>query len=325
MNNSAVTIAVIDGKHVGQAVALAPGKEGATARVRAVSGGKYLLAEAGQAAPENVSIKRVGRNLQLGLEQGDPTEPAVIIEDFYEYDSQLVGQGEDGQLHEFVSSDGVEGHDPAFLQEGESSAVALGAAPLEGFASGAGNAAGGFWTPATMGLGALGALGVIAAVAAGGGGGGGGDAPASEPVPEPEPKPEPEPEPEAEPKPEHEPGTDEPVEHVDEVSSAPSAFSMLELALDYSMIDVLPESLIADDVQIALGDVLSLDAGLSLGLQSPDLPGVDEHVDLDLQALLGSEGAQDWAVPSETFESGALYEVRQSPLAGDDLAQPFVE
>ncbi|WP_198386886.1 hypothetical protein, partial [Burkholderia ubonensis] len=124
---STVKLAVVDGKTITQTVDLRGGNGGPT-KVRAIKGGKFILAtEQTGHAPENITIKRVGKNLHLGLEGESLEQPALIIEDYYGNEGQLVGMGEDGAYHEYISSDADEHREAAFLADGANSPLVLGA------------------------------------------------------------------------------------------------------------------------------------------------------------------------------------------------------
>ncbi|MBC3272286.1 hypothetical protein HU765_20320 [Pseudomonas sp. SWRI81] len=170
MNPSAVNIAVVDGKTITQTQELRSAAAGEPVRIKAVRGGSYILAEGEKGvAPQNITVKRVGKDLHVSLEGAELDQPQLIIEDFYGSDSQLVGMAEDGEYHEYVASDADAEHEAAFLMDGDSSAQVLASDQLPGFGTGlvAGAGAGlmgmagmGFM-PAMLGLGAL-ALGGVA-------------------------------------------------------------------------------------------------------------------------------------------------------------------
>ncbi len=170
MNASVVNIAVVDGKTITQTVELSSVINGQPVRIKAVQGGKYILAEgANGVAPENITIKRVGKDLHIALEGSDPDQPQLIIEDFEGSGGQLVGVAEDGSYHEYISSDAEQDRSAAFLIEGVEAPQVLGAQPLAGFGNGlaAGAGIGWFW-PALLGLAALGVLGGVYAATRGG-------------------------------------------------------------------------------------------------------------------------------------------------------------
>lgn len=163
MNANAVNVAVVDGKTITQTVELSTAKNGQPVRIKAVKGGHYILGEGEKGiAPENITIKRVGKDLHVALEGSDPNQPQLIIEDFEGSGGQLVGIAEDGSYYEYISSDAEEDRSAALLMDGVSSPQVLGAQPLTGFGDGltAGSGIGWFW-PALLGLGALGLLGGI--------------------------------------------------------------------------------------------------------------------------------------------------------------------
>lgn len=161
--NKAVNVAVVDGKTITQTVDLGAAKTGQPVRIKAVKGGKYILGEGEKGiAPENITIKRVGKNLHIALEGSDPDQPDLIIENFEGTGGQLVGIAEDGSYYPYISSDADQDRSAAFLYEGIESPQVLGAQSLAGFGNGlvAGSGIGWFW-PALLGLGALGLLGGI--------------------------------------------------------------------------------------------------------------------------------------------------------------------
>ena len=182
---STVKLAVVDGKTITQATDLQSGKAAGPVKIRAIKGGKFILADAKTGhAPENITIKRVGKNLHVSLEGDDLEHPALIIEDFYGNEGQLVGMGEDGAYHEYVAADAQDDHEAAFLADGADSPLVLGAQNLEGFggdlvaASTAGLGAAGW---AALGAFGLAAAGLVGAAVIGGrrdnGGGGGNEGP----------------------------------------------------------------------------------------------------------------------------------------------------
>ncbi|NWE20686.1 Ig-like domain-containing protein [Pseudomonas sp. P7548] len=163
VNANSVNIAVVDGKTITQTVDLGAAKTGLPVRIKAVQGGKYIIGEGEKGfAPENLTIKRVGKNLHIALEGTDPDQAQLIIENFEGSGGQLVGLAEDGSYYEYISSDADQDGAAAFLYDGAESAQVLGAQPLAGFGNGlvAGAGIGWFW-PALLGLGALGLLGGV--------------------------------------------------------------------------------------------------------------------------------------------------------------------
>ncbi|MGB3127663.1 MAG: Ig-like domain-containing protein [Pseudomonas sp.] len=162
MNTNAVNIAVVDGKTITEATELRANPQGHPVRIKAVANGKYILAEGDKGvAPENITIKRVGKDLHVALEGTDPDQPQLIIEGFFDAAGQLVGVAEDGAYHEYIASDAEPDHEAAFLMDGVSAPQVLGAEQLDGFDGlVAATGIGWFW-PALLGLGALAAAGAI--------------------------------------------------------------------------------------------------------------------------------------------------------------------
>ncbi|AMP16348.1 bacterial Ig-like domain family protein [Collimonas pratensis] len=149
-------------------------KQGSATKVKAIKGGKFILADASTgAAPENITAHRVGNDLHVSLEGTGYEDPELIIEGFYSADGQgeeLVGVAEDGAYYQYIASDAEADHEAGMLGEGVSSPLVLGRNPLLGFGSGLVPAAGLSWLG--LGLFGLGALGLIGAALAGDSGGG---------------------------------------------------------------------------------------------------------------------------------------------------------
>lgn len=143
-----VSVSVVSDKTIVLNKPLADAKGGKPVRVKAVKGAHYLLAENGSGVgPENITVKRVGKNLHVALEGSDPDQPELIIEEFFGSGGQLVGQGEDGLYHEYIAADGDSDSAAAFLIDGMSSPLALGFPQLTGFAEGLVLAGGGAMLP----------------------------------------------------------------------------------------------------------------------------------------------------------------------------------
>gem|GEM_PF-2228036 len=149
-----VSVSVISDKTIKSNKDLRAVDGGKAVRIKAVSGGKYLLSENGGAAPENITVKRVGRNLHVALEGTDPDQAELIIEGFFDHPGELVGQAEDGAYYAYVAVDGDTDSAAAFLLDGVSSPLALGFPALVGFGEGL-VVAGGLLPAALAGLGAL--------------------------------------------------------------------------------------------------------------------------------------------------------------------------
>ncbi|MBB4865800.1 C4-type Zn-finger protein [Pseudomonas nitritireducens] len=93
--------------------------------------GKFILADQDTGiAPENITVRRSGKNLLVFLEGESFDQPSVIIEDFFEFNCELIGMAEGGEYYAYVSSNDDDDKAGAFvLQDGESSALVLGGAP----------------------------------------------------------------------------------------------------------------------------------------------------------------------------------------------------
>ncbi|MHC5351450.1 Ig-like domain-containing protein, partial [Metapseudomonas furukawaii] len=131
MATQSIQLLLVDGKEVRQELPLVKGNKGNKGKaptIKATPDGKFILADKETGlAPENITVRRVGKNLHVFLE-GEPFEhPTVIIEDFFEYNCELVGMAEGGAYYPYVSSNGDDDFAGALaLQDGESSALVLG-------------------------------------------------------------------------------------------------------------------------------------------------------------------------------------------------------
>ncbi|WP_204357092.1 hypothetical protein, partial [Paraburkholderia tuberum] len=104
-------LAVVDGSTIKQTVELRGSAQGAPVRVSAIKGGKFILAESKTGhGPENITVRRSGKNLLVSLEGAELDQPQLIIEDFYGNEGELVGLGEDGSYHEYIAADGEDDH-----------------------------------------------------------------------------------------------------------------------------------------------------------------------------------------------------------------------
>ena len=131
METNTIKLAVIQGKTITETAELHGGKSGVV-RVRAPKDGKFVLVDAQTAhAPENITIKRVGKNLHLALEGDELNAPSLIVEDFYGSEGQLLGLGEDGSYYEYVAADGEADHEAAMLLDGSDAAQVLGTDKLD--------------------------------------------------------------------------------------------------------------------------------------------------------------------------------------------------
>lgn len=99
--------------------------------IKAKAASKYLLqVENSDIAPENVTVKRVGEDLQVSFEGSDT--PDLVIQDFFAdgMDSQLYGVAENGQLYAYVRTDGEGAYSQWMMADGESADIALGGEAL---------------------------------------------------------------------------------------------------------------------------------------------------------------------------------------------------
>lgn len=133
-----VKVAIISGKKIERSIDLPAGPgTGKTITINAVDKGKYIFAEDGTGvAPENITAKRVGNDLYVSTEGTDTEDPQLIIKDFYQHPGELVGMGEDGAYHQYVTTDGIISHEAANLPEGTAVPLALGSDDIPGFADG---------------------------------------------------------------------------------------------------------------------------------------------------------------------------------------------
>ena len=151
-------------------------EQGASAKanpviVKAQAGMRYQLTQANSPqAPHNVRAKRVGKDLQVFLE--DSTQADLVIQNYYDETpastNALVGQAENGTVYSYIPESAnatglvpnlADGGNVVGMALGNSEELMLAAAPLVAAAGGG------------MGLGIL-ALGLGAAALAGGKGGG---------------------------------------------------------------------------------------------------------------------------------------------------------
>ncbi|MFV3306639.1 Ig-like domain-containing protein, partial [Pseudomonas sp. NY15181] len=96
-------------------------------KIKAQAGTKYLLqVENSDVAPENVTVKRVGKDLLVQFEGSE--KPDLTIEDFFAegMDGQLYGVAEDGQLYAYVRTDGEGFGGSLLLADGDTAPIALG-------------------------------------------------------------------------------------------------------------------------------------------------------------------------------------------------------
>lgn len=137
-----------------------PALAGKGVHIKAHSNVKYVFTEKSNGyAPENMAVKRVGKDLHIAFEGSDIDDPDLIIEGYYdESDESIVGQAENGLYYEYIPegadlSDAVSG-----LKNGVSSGQALGG---EGFSSALAEEGGIStltWVGALLGVGAVAGL-----------------------------------------------------------------------------------------------------------------------------------------------------------------------
>ncbi|WP_175916648.1 Ig-like domain-containing protein, partial [Burkholderia sp. BCC1638] len=163
MSTRVIKLAVVSGKAINKTVELNPGVAGAPKVLEAVPNGKYVLIdESTGLAPRHVTVKRVGKDLHIGLDGASADEPQVIIEDYYGSSSQLVGEAEGGQYYDYVVSSSADGEaELGALAANVDAPVGLSQSGLvPGFAETMAAAQG----AGSLGLGTLGALGTAFAV-----------------------------------------------------------------------------------------------------------------------------------------------------------------
>jgi predicted subunit of tRNA(5-methylaminomethyl-2-thiouridylate) methyltransferase len=156
MSEPSISLAVIQGKHVLASVSSIVGQP---ERVQAVGQARYLLTDPdGGAAPQNVTLKRVGKDLHLSLEDSGAESPSLIIEDFYEHPGEVVGMSADGEVYPYVAVSGDSNDEMALLLDTLSSPHTLGGDALSGFMADL-SAANGFpWKETLSALGAAAAV-----------------------------------------------------------------------------------------------------------------------------------------------------------------------
>jgi hypothetical protein len=81
-----------------------PALAGKTVHIKAHSNVNYeLIEKAGGYAPENIVVKRVGKDLYIAFEGSDIDDPDVIIDAYYnESEESIVGEAENGLYYEYV-------------------------------------------------------------------------------------------------------------------------------------------------------------------------------------------------------------------------------
>ncbi|WP_423197088.1 hypothetical protein DFLDMN_000645 [Cupriavidus sp. H19C3] len=126
MSRNAEIIVSRQGKLLGKAVRI---DSTSPAKIKAVPGARYVLKEAdSDVSPENVTVRRVGDDLQVMLEGEDA--PALTLEGYYALSepSGLYGIAEDAGLYAYVPTDASTGF--LALPDGQMAPLALGGEPL---------------------------------------------------------------------------------------------------------------------------------------------------------------------------------------------------
>ena len=103
-------------------------------RVQAQNDVNYQLIDQNTGyAPENITTKRVGNDLQIAFEGSDIEQPDLIIEDYYDQDNSnlLVGTHENGNLYPYVPETGVQTDAVTLLAQEVSVGQALGGEALK--------------------------------------------------------------------------------------------------------------------------------------------------------------------------------------------------
>ncbi|HEY2452837.1 MAG TPA: Ig-like domain-containing protein [Scandinavium sp.] len=121
------TLVLMDGKNIHQQVSLTPKSSATPKKIKAIHNGKFILADKETGlAPENITVKRVGKDLYVCLEGDTPDHPTIIIEDYFQQDAELIGMAEDGTYHPYISSEGDNSSAvAAMLEDGETSPLVL--------------------------------------------------------------------------------------------------------------------------------------------------------------------------------------------------------
>ena len=95
-------ISVVSGDAVVGSQRFSVAKSGKVARISAVKGARYLLADGDGSSMEGVTVKRAGQNLVLE-QQSDAEHATLIIEDFFGSEGQLVGLTANGEYLSYLA------------------------------------------------------------------------------------------------------------------------------------------------------------------------------------------------------------------------------
>ncbi|MGU3412583.1 Ig-like domain-containing protein [Enterobacteriaceae bacterium C34A] len=122
------TLILMDGKNIRQEVSLTAKHSGSPKKIKAIENGKFILADKETGfGPENITVKRVGKDLHICLEGDSLDNPTVIIEDYFQQNAQLIGLAENGTYYPYISSEGENSTAlAAMLEDGETSPLVLG-------------------------------------------------------------------------------------------------------------------------------------------------------------------------------------------------------
>ncbi len=155
----------------------APGSFWGPLKIKAAPGARYQLVDVstGQ-GPDNIRVKRVGKDLRISFEGRDTVD--VMITDYYEHagNESLVGEVDAGVLHAYVPETGDSAQMLSRLTDGaKSTGMALGSEQLAGSGAAVGALV------AAAGVNPLVAAPLALLGAGGGGGGGGGGVPDTTP------------------------------------------------------------------------------------------------------------------------------------------------
>lgn len=164
MRSEAKILVVAVGSRVTDTAALRPGQE--PARVRAVKGGRYVLAgdESGP-GPDELAVSREGADLHVRTADG---VPVVIIEGYHDTPGPLLSAGADGAVYPYTPP--TDGEEAGSLEEGAGTSLQRGTLPVAGEALPHGPAEDGAFWPWLAGAGMLGAAGAAWGLSRRGGG-----------------------------------------------------------------------------------------------------------------------------------------------------------
>ncbi|NUU65471.1 hypothetical protein HQN64_05060 [Enterobacteriaceae bacterium BIT-l23] len=158
MNSTPLNIMVVNGNEIISSSELPP--QGQAIYIKAAKGQKYLITQGKDgAAPEHITVKRVGDDLQVFTQEG-AEQPDLIIEDFYTQQGELAGMAEDGTYHTYAAAG--DGEAFSMLEDGASATLLLSNTATTGLV-GLG-AAGGLLAGMSAGMLAAGALAAVAAI-----------------------------------------------------------------------------------------------------------------------------------------------------------------